>query len=52
MLIQVVSEAKKTYDAIDYSELTDDEAGEVGDQHELVGGILSMLEASFAEKFT
>jgi hypothetical protein len=50
-LISIVEKEKARYDAIDYSQLSDDEAGDIGDEHEVISGILSMLKASFDESF-
>lgn len=50
-LIQILEKEKERYDAIDYSKLDDDEAGNVGDDHEVIDGILSMLKASFEDTF-
>lgn len=50
-LITIVEAEKQRYDAIDYDSLSDDEAGDTGDQHETVDGILAMLKASYADTF-
>ena len=50
-LIELVSAEKTRYDALDYSSLTDDEAGEVGDDHELVSRMLANLSAIFEASF-
>lgn len=50
-LISIVEKEKKYYDSIDYSQLGDDEAGEVGDEHEVVNAILSMLKVNLDEAF-
>jgi hypothetical protein len=50
-LIAVVEAEKQRYDAIDYDSLSDDEAGDMGDEHETIDGILSMLKASYADTF-
>ncbi len=50
-LIAIVEREKEKYDAIDYDKLDDDEAGDVGDEHEIVDGLLSMLKASCSETF-
>lgn len=50
-LIAVVEAEKQRYDAIDYDSLSDDEAGDTGDEHETIDGILSMLKASYADTF-
>lgn len=39
------------YDAIDYEQLDDDEAGDVGDEHEVVNGLLSMLKIAYSDTF-
>ena len=50
-LIAIVEKEKSRYDAIDYEKLGDDEAGDIGDEHEIVDGILSMLKASHKDTF-
>jgi|GEM_PF-3444549 hypothetical protein len=50
-LIAIVENEKQRFDAIDYEKLSDDEAGETGDEHETIDGILSMLKASYADTF-
>lgn len=50
-LLAVVEAEKQRYDAIDYGSLSDDEAGDTGDEHEAIDGILSMLKASYADTF-
>ena len=50
-LIEIVESEKQRYDSIDYEMLSDDEAGDTGDQHETIDGILSMLKASFNDTF-
>ena len=50
-LITIVEAEKQRYDAIDYDSLSDDEAGDTGDQHETVDCILAMLKASYADTF-
>lgn len=50
-LIEIVESEKQRYDAIDYEALDDDEAGEIGNRHETIDGILSMLKASFDDTF-
>jgi hypothetical protein len=50
-LIAIVENEKQRFDAIDYEKLNDDEAGETGDEHETIDGILSMLKASYADTF-
>lgn len=50
-LIAIVEKEKQRFDAIDYEKLNDDEAGETGDEHETIDGILSMLKASYADTF-
>ena len=50
-LIAVVEAEKQRYDAIDYDSLSDDEAGDTGDEHETIDGILSMLKACYADTF-
>ncbi|WP_445767171.1 hypothetical protein [Rheinheimera sp.] len=50
-LIAIVETEKQRYDAIDYDSLSDDEAGDTGDEHETIDGILVMLKASYADTF-
>ncbi len=50
-LISIVEKEKERYDNIDYSQLSDDEAGEIGDEHEVVNSIYSMLEINLNESF-
>lgn len=50
-LISIMEKEKDRYDAIDYDQLSDDEAGDVGDEHEVVNGILSMLKAAYTDTF-
>ena len=50
-LIAIVEKEKERYDAIDYTLLDDDEAGDTGDEHENVSGILIMLKARFENTF-
>lgn len=50
-LIAIVENEKQRFDAIDYEKLSDDEAGETGDEHETIDGILSMLKSSYADTF-
>lgn len=50
-LIAIVESEKQRYDEIDYEKLSDDEAGETGDEHETIDGILSMLKASYEDTF-
>ncbi|PUA30663.1 MAG: hypothetical protein B0W54_09400 [Cellvibrio sp. 79] len=50
-LIEIVESEKQRYDSIDYEMLSDDEAGDTGDQHETIDRILSMLKASFNDTF-
>ncbi len=50
-LISIIKKEKERYDAIDYDQLNDDEAGDVGDEHEVVDGILSMLKIAYSDNF-
>jgi hypothetical protein len=50
-LIEIVKERQRLNAAFDYAAVPDDLAGEIGDEHEVVNGILSMLEASYADTF-
>ncbi|WP_308363653.1 MULTISPECIES: hypothetical protein [unclassified Microbulbifer] len=50
-LLAIVEKEKERYDAIDYDQLDDDEAGDVGDEHEVIDGIFSMLKASYSDTF-
>lgn len=50
-LISIIEKEKERYDAIDYEQLGDDEAGDVGDEHEVVDGILSMLKIAYSDTF-
>lgn len=50
-LIEIIQKEKERYDAIDYEQLDDDEAGDIGDEHETVSGILSMLKAAYSDTF-
>ena len=50
-LIAIVEKEKERYDAIDYTLLDDDEAGDVGDEHEVINGTLAMLKATFENTF-
>lgn len=50
-LIEVVEEKQRYYEGIDYEQLDDDEAGEVGDEHEVNDGILAMLKAAYTSAF-
>lgn len=50
-LISIVEKEKEKYDAIDYEQLDDDEAGDVGDEHEVVDGLLSMLKIAYSDTF-
>ena len=50
-LISIVEKEKEKFDAIDYEQLGDDEAGDVGDEHEVVNGLLSMLKIAYSDTF-
>ena len=50
-LISIVEKEKEKFDAIDYDQLDDDEAGDVGDEHEVVNGLLSMLKIAYSDTF-
>lgn len=50
-LISIIEKEKEKFDAIDYEQLDDDEAGEVGDEHEVVNGLLSMLKIAYTDTF-
>lgn len=50
-LISIMEREKEKFDAIDYEQLDDDEAGEVGDEHEVVNGLLSMLKIAYTDTF-
>lgn len=50
-LIAVIEKEKERYDAINYEKLNDDEAGDIGDEHEVINGILSMLRATMEVTF-
>jgi hypothetical protein len=50
-IIELVAAEKERYDKIDYSELDDDKAGDVGDEHELINRIHAHLAAVFEEAF-
>jgi len=46
-LITIVEKEKERYDSVDYSQLDDDK---VGDEHEIVNSLFSMLKASYSKK--
>ena len=50
-LISIVEKEKEKYDAINYDQLDDDEAGDVGDKHEVINGVLSMLKIAYSDTF-
>lgn len=50
-LISIMEREKEKFDAIDYEHLDKDEAGEVGDEHEVVNGLLSMLKIAYTDTF-
>ncbi|MET1257525.1 hypothetical protein [Aliikangiella maris] len=50
-LMSIVEREKEKYDAIDYEQLDDDEAGDVGDEHEVIDGLLSMLKIAYSDTF-
>ena len=50
-LISIVEKEKERYDAIDYSQLDDDKAGDVGDEHEVIDGVFLMLKAAYSDSF-
>jgi hypothetical protein len=50
-LISIVEKEKEKFDTIDYDQLDDDEAGDVGDEHEVVNGLLSMLKIVYSDTF-
>ena len=50
-LMSIVGKEKERYDAIDYSQLDDDKASDVGDEHEVIGGVFLMLKTAYSDSF-
>jgi len=50
-IIEFVTAEKERYDKIEYSELGDDKAGDMGDEHELIKRMHAHLAAVFQEAF-
>lgn len=50
-LISILEKEKDRFDKIDYATLVDDEAGNIGDEHEIVNALAAMLKAGLQDNF-
>lgn len=51
LVLETMRKEKERFDAIDYSKLSDEDAADTGEEHEMINMICSMLYKHYADSF-